>query len=63
LRKLPELQKMYHRLLAALAKKQMASVGSSHNGCTIIGILRLSQGDMPTDIAQYATVGEADAEL
>jgi hypothetical protein len=51
---LPDPRKMDHILLA--------SVGSSHNGCTNIGILLTSQLDMPTGVARYATVGKVDAE-
>jgi hypothetical protein len=45
---LPELRKMDHRLLAVRSKNKMANVGSSHNGCMIIVILRPSQRDIPT---------------
>jgi hypothetical protein len=59
LRGLPEPQKMEHRLLTVRTKNKMASVGSSRNSCMTIGI---SQLDMPTEFARYATVGEVDAE-
>jgi hypothetical protein len=62
LHKLPEPQTMDHRLLAVRATNKMASVGNLRNGCMTIGILRLSQCDMPMDIARYATVREVDAE-
>jgi hypothetical protein len=52
LRGLPEPRNMHHRLLAVRAKNKMASVGSSRYGCTTIGISRLSQGDMPMEVAR-----------
>jgi hypothetical protein len=45
--KLPEPQKKDQRLLAVCPKNKMASVGSLRNGCTTIGISRLSQRNMP----------------
>jgi hypothetical protein len=53
---------MDHRLLAVHVKNKMASVGSSYNGFTNIGISLPSQRDMPTDVAQYATAREVDAK-
>jgi hypothetical protein len=48
--------------MAVQAKNKIASVGSSRNGCTTIGISWPSQHNMPKDIARYVTVGEVDAE-
>jgi hypothetical protein len=53
---------MDHRV-AVHAKNKMASVCSLRIGCATIGILQPSQRDMPRDFAQYATVGEIEAEL
>jgi hypothetical protein len=51
LRELPEPRKTDHRLFAVRAKNYMASVGSSDNDCTTLGISLLSQSGMPTDVA------------
>jgi hypothetical protein len=45
----------------SLCKKQMVSVGRSHNFCTTIGISRPSKRIMPMDVARFATVGKVDA--
>jgi hypothetical protein len=53
---------MDHRLVAVRTKKKnLARIGSSHNGCATIGILQPSQRDMPKDFVLYATVGEVEA--
>jgi hypothetical protein len=40
----------------------MAGVGSSRNGCAMIGIPHPSLRKMPTDCAQYATAGAVEAK-
>jgi hypothetical protein len=62
LHELPELRKMDNRLLSVHEKNKMANVGSSHNGCAKLGTQQPSQRDMPRDFAQYATIGEVEAE-
>jgi hypothetical protein len=46
---LPQPQKIDNRLVAVRAENKMASVGSSHMGYATIGILQLSQSNMPRD--------------
>jgi hypothetical protein len=49
---------MDSRHLAVRPKNKMASVGSSRNSCAAIAIPQQSLRNMPTDFAQYATVGK-----
>jgi hypothetical protein len=53
---------MNQRLVAVRAKNKMVNVGRSLNGCATIGISQPSHDYMPRDFAQYARVGEVQAE-
>jgi hypothetical protein len=62
LRKLSELRKMDHRLVAVRRKNKMANVFNLRHCLYDLGISQTPQCDMPRDFARYAKVGEVDAK-